>query len=101
MRSRYRDHLQYFREQAYTSNLHLVPLIQTFQPEGANAILEIGVGRGGVIRPFLELGYQVTGIDINKNKLFQARKHLSKYIEINRLELVHGDILVSDFDKPF
>jgi len=71
--SRYTDRKRYFLELAQTSGDYYVDYVRKFIPVGAGSrILEIGCGEGGNLLPFAELGCEVVGIDLSKNKIDNA-----------------------------
>jgi len=64
---------QYFYEQYITSWNYIVPFI------GINniiSVLEIGCGEGGTLKPFYDLRFEITGIDIAQNKIDNAKIYL-------------------------
>lgn len=54
--------------------------------------LEIGCGTGRLLKPALERGYQVTGVDISDDMLDRAREKLSNYINQGQLILFRHDL---------
>lgn len=52
-------------------------------------ILEIGCGTGRVLKPLLEAGHDVVGVDISREMLDIAEKKLKYYLENERLRLVN------------
>ncbi|MBP7504810.1 MAG: methyltransferase domain-containing protein [Prolixibacteraceae bacterium] len=74
MQIRHSDRLLYFREQEITTGKHVLPFIER---SGAVTpgmrILEVGCGEGGNLKPFLERGCRVTGVDLAENKINLAR----------------------------
>lgn len=74
MAQRHKDRLQYFKEQAYTTRKYVIPYISDFHPvHQGMRILEIGCGEGGNMKPFVELGCEVIGVDINEQQLDRGR----------------------------
>ena len=58
-----------------TTQKYVIPFIEKHKPITADShILEIGCGEGGNIKPFLDLGCQVTGIDINGGQIAIAKE---------------------------
>jgi cyclopropane fatty-acyl-phospholipid synthase-like methyltransferase len=78
MQKRHINRHQYFDEQDYTTRKHVMPFIEKFRTvtSGMN-ILEIGCGEGGNLKPFLERGCRVTGIELAENKIKWARTFLT------------------------
>jgi len=74
MHERHTDKQLYFKEQVYTTEKHVIPFIRKAAPiEAGMTVLEIGCGEGGNLKPFLDLGCRVTGIDISQSKIESAR----------------------------
>ena len=75
MQKRHADRQLYFNEQSITTQKYVIPFIEKHKPITADShILEIGCGEGGNIKPFLDLGCQVTGIDIMRKAINGMRK---------------------------
>ena len=55
-------------------------------------VLEIGCGEGGNIEPFLDLGCQCVGIDIDVVQLENAKKYLSSHPGFERVTFIANDI---------
>lgn len=93
MQERHRNRQQYFDEQAYTTAHHVIPFISRFKKVDANTrLLEIGCGEGGNIKPFLDMGCQVTGIDLSKSKIENAKRFFEQHPNLQQLKLVVEDI---------
>jgi SAM-dependent methyltransferase len=93
MQDRHTDRTRYFREQEYTTLHHVIPFIQKdFPLNDKMHILEIGCGEGGNLKPFLDKGHRVTGIDISEGKINRARDYLGSPEYGNRIRLVANDI---------
>jgi len=67
---------------------------------GARA-LEIGCGTGRLLRPALEQGCPITGIDISDDMLALAREKLSEYIEQGRLRLLNHNLVDAPLAELF
>lgn len=76
MGNRYQDRHQYFNELVETSKAFYVDYLRRFIPlkEGCR-ILEVGCGEGGNLLPFASLGCTVTGVDLSKDKIENARNY--------------------------
>ena len=75
MQKRHADRQLYFNEQSITTQKYVIPFIEKHKPITADShILEIGCGEGGNIKPFLDLGCKVTGIDINGGQIAIAKE---------------------------
>jgi SAM-dependent methyltransferase len=93
MQKRHINRIQYFEEQEYTTLRYVIPLIEKYRPLNAlTHILEIGCGEGGNLKPFLDLGCRVTGIDISENKINLANSYLCNYTGSENLHLILDDV---------
>ncbi len=96
MQIRHSDRSLYFREQEYTTQRHVIPFIGALR-EGMR-VLEIGCGEGGNLKPFLDRGLEVTGIDISEGKIQLARTFFAEHPRADHLRLIAGDIY--NFSAP-
>ncbi len=93
MQKRHSDRLLYFREQVFTTLRHVIPALKQFGTVGSGTrILEIGCGEGGNLKPFLDIGCRVTGIDLASNKIELARSFFSDHPGRDNLALICEDI---------
>ena len=92
MKERHSNNKVYFNEQSYTCQNHIIPIIQKYKGLNENSrILEVGCGFGGNLRPFLDLGCQVTGVDILETSIARAKIELN-IKDRDNLELITSDI---------
>jgi SAM-dependent methyltransferase len=66
-----------------------------------NSILEIGCGTGRVLRPLLETGHAVTGVDISDAMLEISSQKLDSYIQNGRLKLANHNFSSEPLPKQF
>jgi SAM-dependent methyltransferase len=93
MQNRHSNRQQYFDEQDYTTRKYVIPFIESFRKlTGDLTILEIGCGEGGNLKPFLDAGCRVTGIDLSENKINLARSFIGNHPLKDNLELICDDI---------
>lgn len=93
MQKRHADRQLYFNEQSITTQKYVIPFIEKHKPITADSnILEIGCGEGGNIKPFLDLGCKVTGIDINGGQIAIAKEIYSVHPNNRNLTLICEDI---------
>lgn len=84
---------KYFDEQAYTTEKFVIPFIEGIRKISKGMkVLEIGCGEGGNIKPFLDAGCMVTGIDILESKISNARLFFENHPKKNSLHLIALDI---------
>ena len=92
MHERHTDKQLYFKEQVYTTEKYVIPFIRKAAPlEPGMTVLEIGCGEGGNLKPFLDLGCKVTGIDISRSKIESALKYYQDHPDVDRTIFVVKD----------
>ena len=94
MQVRHRDAKKYFEECALSCQAHYIPFIK--DSAGADfgagySVLEVGCAKGGNLVPFAGLGCEVTGIDIHKAPVDEARIFFSEMGLAGTF--IHSDIL--------
>jgi len=104
MQDRHINRDQYFEEQAITTEKFVIPFIsgvRQLMPE--HKVLEIGCGEGGNLKPFLDFGCNVTGVDILESKISNAQKFFSAHPLKKNLNLIVKDIydIGDDFKEGF
>lgn len=100
MQQRHTNRQQYFLEQEITTRKFVFPFIEKHQPITAGLrILEIGCGEGGNLKPFLDAGCLVTGIDLSEHKISLARTFFQDHPRSDRLQLLCEDIYQSELPK--
>ena len=80
MQQRHLNRKQYFCELANTARTFYMEYLNTYiklTPD--TCVLEIGCGEGGNLLPFAEQGCKVTGIDICKERINEARMFFTEY----------------------
>lgn len=69
--------------------------------EGAEDIAEVGCGTGRILKPLLDSGFKVTGIDISEAMLSIAEMKLNRYIENGMLKLINHNFVNSCSSKQY
>ena len=97
MHDRYTDRKRYFDEQAFTTKKYVIPFISSHVSLDSNTrILEIGCGEGGNMKPFLEKGCEVYGVDINEKQIDRAAEYLQDHIGSGQSKVLASDIYKVD-----
>ena len=97
MQERHKNSIMYIEEQNYTTKKYIVPYIAQYHPvTEQQRVLEIGCGTGGNMKPFLDLGCHVTGIDIEQDSINQAIEYYANHPYRERLHLLCEDIYKAD-----
>lgn len=99
MAQRHHNRKQYFDEQGITTEKYVIPFISEVKPvDSSQRILEIGCGEGGNMKPFLKMGSEVVGVDINSAQLERAREYYDAMDEIASPRLIDEDIYKVDLE---
>ncbi len=97
MHDRHLNRKKYFEEQSYTTEKYIIPYLNKIISIGPNlTIAEIGCGEGGNLKPFLDLGCKVVGIDLAENKITNAKKFFANHPNKNNLTLISENIYKVD-----
>lgn len=93
MHERYYNREKYFNEQVYTTTNYVIPYIQEvvkIYPE--MVVAEIGCGEAGNLKPFLDLGCNCIGIDLEEVKIENGKKFFENHPYKSKLTLIAQDI---------
>lgn len=97
MQERHTNRERYFIEQGIVTEKYIIPYIEsvcTISPE--MVIGEIGCGEGGNLRPFLDRGHQVIGIDLSQSKIENGINYYANHPNKHNLTLIAEDIYDTD-----
>lgn len=93
MQERHTDRELYFKEQYFVTEKHVIPYLRKVMPiSSAMTVAEIGCGEAGNLKPFLEMGCRVYGIDIAPNKIENAKRFYAHHPQKQNLTLIAADI---------
>ncbi len=93
MQERHRDRKIYFEEQAKTTLEYVIPYVSQSMEVNSNIrVLEVGCGEGGNLMPFVELGCEVVGIDLNGPQIERAREYIRQNKPDAKATLIFDDI---------
>jgi len=93
MQERHKNRMQYFDEQAYTTQKYVMPFInQSHQISNTDSVLEIGCGEAGNLKPFLALGCKCVGVDISENRIENGKRFYQNAKNSENLTLLVSDI---------
>jgi SAM-dependent methyltransferase len=97
MQKRHFNRKDYFEEQGLIVESVVLPYITSAYPISAETlVLEIGCGEAGNLRPFLDRGCKVTGIDRSKIRIERAIGYFADHPKVPNLHLVASDIFDVD-----
>jgi 2-polyprenyl-3-methyl-5-hydroxy-6-metoxy-1,4-benzoquinol methylase len=97
MQERHTDRKRYFNEQIITTEKYVIPFLREFiKIDSTISILEIGCGEGGNLKPFLDLGCKVTGVDLSQGKINNGKLYFEQHPNNDNLQLLAEDIYNSE-----
>lgn len=100
MHERHRDNRRYFNEQVLTTRKHVIPYVERTMPVTPDTrVFEIGCGEGGNLVPFLELGCEGVGVDLNQGKINQGLEFIAEDVPGARIEMLVQNIYDSSADR--
>ena len=100
MQERHRNRRQYFDEQVRTTRDHVLPYLRkSMAVTAATRVFEIGCGEGGNLVPFLELGCQAVGVDLNQVKIDLGKEYLAEIVPGADVKMIVQDIYDSSADR--
>jgi SAM-dependent methyltransferase len=93
MQERHLNKEKYFEEQSYTTERFVIPYISPYLNIGPGLkVLEIGCGEGGNLKPFLDEGCMVYGIDLSESKIANGKRFFATHPNSSGLTLICEDI---------
>lgn len=93
MQERHINRDKYFEEQIYTTEKYVIPFIgESFLAQSDLSVLEIGSGEGGNMKPFLDRGFRVTGVELEEIKNQWANEFFANHPNRDKLSLICDDI---------
>lgn len=94
MQERHINREKYFQEQSSTIQNHVLPFLnQMITIDENTAILEIGCGEGGNLKPFLDMGCKrILGVDMSADKIVNAKAFFSNDPNKANIEFITSDI---------
>lgn len=104
MQERHQNQSLYFQEQGITTKNYVIPFIENYTHKKGTFtnVLEIGCGLGGGLKPFLDAGYYVTGIDLLQKNIDFASTQFAEHPHKDNLHLICSDIYkVTDLETTF
>lgn len=104
MQERHLNKDTYFKEQEYTTEKYVIPFVNEHLKVDKNIhVLEIGCGEAGNLKPFVDLGCRVMGVDLNREKVQYAKDYYANHPNTSNVKLVVEDIynMVDEFKEEF
>ncbi len=102
MQDRHQNRDKYFEEQIYTTEKYVIPFIGTdFFERKDMSVLEIGSGEGGNLKPFLDRGFHVTGVELESIKNQWANEFFEGHPNRDKLHLICENIYNFDGKEKY
>lgn len=96
----HKDKERYFNIQYQISKNHIIPFVDPhINLQKELKVLEIGCAEAGVLKAFLELGHQCTGIELSESRIELAKSFLKEEFENGRVDFIAKDIYDIDPGK--
>lgn len=93
MHDRHTNREKYFNEQGAVTAKYVIPFIEPVKSINKDSvIMEIGCGEAGNMKPFVDMGCKVIGIDLAPNKIENGKKYYENHPNKNNLTLIAEDI---------
>lgn len=93
MQKRHGNKQQYFEEQGLTTQKYVIPFIsELIKIDENTTVLEIGCGEAGNLKPFIDMGCKVTGIDISCSRIEKAKEFYKDHKNRKNAEFICEDI---------
>lgn len=93
MQERHTNRERYFIEQGLVTERYIIPYIEEVYKITPDLVIgEIGCGEAGNMRPFLDIGCRVIGIDLSTSKIENGRKFYEQHPNADKLTLIAEDI---------
>jgi len=102
MQERHINRQLYFEEQALTTQKYVIPYInEVYKITPSTKVLEIGCGEGGNLKPFIDIGCNAVGIDLNENQIENAKKFIANHPNAKNIKFIAKDIYKVESDENF
>ena len=92
-KDRYFNTKLYFIEQSYTTEKYIIPFVSDMiDVNSSTKVAEVGCSEGGNLKPFLDMGCKVVGIDISEQRIKNAEKCYNDHPLKANLRLINNNI---------
>ncbi len=98
----HKDLTRYFEMNVSNSQEFIVPFINAVKPlqKGMRA-LDIGCGEGGVVKPLLDMGLTAVGVELNPDRIRDAKVFLADHVQQNHISFVSKDIYTQGIENEW
>ena len=93
------DKERYFDMQRRTAADHILPFCVSEMPSGPWRVLEIGCSEAGVLKAFTDAGHVGFGIELDEQRLINARKFMAAELAKGKVQFLNKNIYDVDVEK--
>ena len=91
-----------YNQQVENATNYVLPFIQhTHTLKQGTTVLEIGCGEGGVLLPFINLGCNCVGVDLNAERIELCNEFLADEVAAGRVRFMLKNVYDDDFLQGF
>lgn len=96
------NHRKRFEQQVDNSLHYVIPFIEkTCALKASLRVLEIGCGEGGVLKPFIDKGCEVVGVDLDVMRIELANEFLADEIKQKQAKFCIQNVYDEDFLRQY
>lgn len=98
----HKDLGRYFEMNVSNSREFILPFInEAFPLKPGMRVLDIGCGEGGVVKPLLEMGLTVVGVELNPERIKDAEAFLADHVSAGNISFVSKDIYTPGVEEEW
>ena len=98
----HKDLASYFQMNVSNSKEFIIPFINAAKPlQKGMRVLDIGCGEGGVVKPLLDMGLKVVGVELNPDRIRDAEKFLAEHVQAGNVSFVSKDIYTPGIENEW
>ena len=98
----HKDLTRYFEMNVSNSQEFIVPFINAVKPlQKGMRVLDIGCGEGGVVKPLLDMGLTAVGVELNPDRIRDAKVFLANHVQHNHISFVSKDIYTQGIENEW
>lgn len=91
-----------FRQQYLNAQDYVIPFIEeTFPLKEGMKVLEIGAAEGGVLKPFVERGCWVMGVDLSPSRIETAKEFLAEEVAAEKAHFIAQNVYDESFQQDW
>ncbi|MEZ4684773.1 MAG: class I SAM-dependent methyltransferase [Bacteroidia bacterium] len=91
-----------FRQQVENAKEYVLPFIEeAFPVKEGMMVLEIGAAEGGVLKPFVDRGCTVVGVDLSPARIETAKRFLEEEVEAGKAQFIAQNVYEEGFQQQW